>query len=122
MIPVSAPPRVRAHLRAQGDGPVPVVHRGRDAVYVDVAGRCVGVVGSRATAVPCALRSRSDHLGPDPAAPASVEAYLREGVLHLDGRPLSIGRIVDVRVPSLPDTARSAAAQAVPPAAVAEPV
>lgn len=121
-MPVSAPSRVRAHLGAQADGPVRVLHRGRDAVYVEVAGRCVGVVGRRATAVPCALRSRSDHLGAEQGAVLSVEAYLREGVLHLDGRPLKIGRIVDVRVPSLPDTACSAAAQAIPPAAVAEHV
>jgi Protein of unknown function (DUF2877) len=122
MIPVSAPPRVRAHLRAQADGPVRVLHRGRDAVYVEVAGRCVGVVGRRATAVPCALRSRSDHLGAGESASGGVEAYLRGGVLQLDGRPLAIGRIVDVRVPSLPDTARSATAQAIPPAAVVEHV
>ena len=122
MIAVSAPPRVRAHLGAQADGPVRVLHRGRDAVYVEIAGRCIGVVGRRATAVPCALRSRSDHLGAAPGAIAPVEAYLREGVLHLDGRPLKIGRIVDVRVPSLPDTARSVTAQSVPPDAVAEHV
>ncbi len=119
---MSAPVRVREHLRAQPDGPVRVLHRGRDAVYVEVAGRCVGVVGPRATAVPCALRSRSDHLGADGATNASGAAYLREGVLHLGGTALSIGRIVDVRVPRLPDTACSDTLQAVPPAAVAEHV
>ncbi|GAA4371445.1 DUF2877 domain-containing protein [Nocardioides caricicola] len=122
MIPVSAPARVREHLRAQPDGPVRVLHRGRDAVYVEVAGRCVGVVGPRATAVPCALRSRSDHLGGDSAPSGADAAYLRQGVLHLDGAALSIGRIVDVRVPRLPDTACSGTLQAVPPAAVTEHV
>lgn len=112
---MSAPVRVREHLQAQPDGPVRILHRGRDAMYVEVAGRCVGVVGPRATAVPCALRARCD--GFSPAA-----AYLREGVLHLDGTALSIGRIVDVRVPRLPDTACSGTQQAVPPAAVAEHV
>ena len=34
--------------------------------------------------------------------------------------PLGIGRIVDVRVPSLQDTANSVTAQAIPPAAVVE--
>lgn len=121
-MPVSAPARVRAHLRAQPDGPVRMLHRGRDAVYVEVAGRCVGVVGRRATAVPCALRSRSDHLGSETTTSSSGAAYLREGVLHLDGTALSIGRIVDVRVPRLPDTACSGTDQAVPPAAVAEHV
>ena len=94
MIPVSAPPRVRAQLRAAADGPVPVVHRGRDAVYVEVAGRCIGVVGRRATAVPCALRSREERLD-------AGSAHLHDGVLHLDGTPLTIGRLVDVRVPTL---------------------
>ncbi len=123
MIPVSAPPRVRAHLHGAPDGPVPVVHRGRDAVYVDVAGRIVGLVGPRATAVPCALRSisdrsRSGHLEGAGGPIAAESAYLRGGVLHLDGEPLRIGRIVDVGVPLI--TAGSAADAAIPPAAAAE--
>lgn len=94
MIPVSAPPRVRSHLAGAPDGAVPLVHRGRDAVYVEIAGRCVGVVGSRATAVPCALRTTLDAL--DVSA-----AHLAGGVLHLDGEPLVVGRLVDVTVPRL---------------------
>ena len=74
VIPVSAPPRLAAHLRATGDGPVPLVHRGPDAVYVDVAGRCVGVVGTRATAVPCALRTTLTLL------PEVVRAVLTESI------------------------------------------
>jgi hypothetical protein len=91
-IPVSAPARVREHLRAQPDGPVRMLHRGRDAVYVEVAGRCIGVVGRRATAVPCALRTTLDELD-------ARQAHVDDGVLHLDGEPLAIGRIVDVTVP-----------------------
>lgn len=94
MIPVSAPPRVRSHLAGAPDGPAPVLHRGRDAVYVEVAGRCVGVVGTRATAVPCALRTALDALD-------VTTAHLAEGVLHLDGEPLVVGRIVDVSVPRI---------------------
>jgi hypothetical protein len=116
VIPVSAPPRVRAQLRDAPDGPATVLHRGRHAVYVEVGGRCVGVVGAEATAVPCALRLRTSDLGEI----RGDQAYLREGVLHLDGTPLGIGRIVDVRVPPLPDTAGSVTAQALPPAAVTE--
>jgi hypothetical protein len=115
VIPVSAPARVRAHLRGAPDGPVPVVHRGRHAVYVDVAGRCVGVVGAEATAVPCALRVGTADLG----GIRGDRAHLRGGVLHLDGTPLGIGRIADVRVPSLRVTAGSATAEAIPPDAVA---
>lgn len=95
MIPVSAPPRVRTHLRCTADGPAPVVHRGRDAVYVEVAGRIVGVVTPRAVAVPCALRATVEHLD-------VAEAHLAGGELHLDGDPLRVGRVVDVTVPSLP--------------------
>jgi hypothetical protein len=73
-----------------------VIHRGPDAVYVEVTGRCVGVVGARATAVPCALRSTLDRL-PDVAT-----ASVRNGVLHLDDEPVVIGRLVDVSVPRLP--------------------
>lgn len=94
MIPVSAPARVRARLHAAPDGPLPVVHRGRDAVYLDLAGRCLGVVGVRATAVPCALRTTLDALD-------ATSAHVAGGVLHLDGDPLVIGRILDVSVPRL---------------------
>jgi hypothetical protein len=72
---------------------VEVLHRGPDAVYVDVAGRCVGVVGTRATAVPCALRTALDRL------PEVVRASVRRGALHLDEEPLVVGRLVDVTVP-----------------------
>ncbi|MCW2774371.1 MAG: hypothetical protein JWN91_2697 [Nocardioides sp.] len=116
MIPVSAPPRVRAQLRDAADGPVRILHRGRHAVYVEVEGRCVGVLGSAATAVPCALRLGSSDLG----RIRGDRAYLRRGVLHLDGTALEIGRIVDVSVPPLQDTAGSSTAQAIPPAAVTE--
>ena len=64
-------------------------------MYVDVAGRCVGVVGTRATAVPCALRTALDRL------PDVVAASVRDGVLHLDDAPLVVGRLVDVTVPRL---------------------
>ena len=123
MIPVSAPPRLRDLLRATPDGSLRVLHRGRDAVYVEIAGplggQCVGVVGARASAVPCALRSRFDDLCTDDGRLPGGEAYVLEGDLHLDGRRVRIGRLVDVTVPSLPSTAGSAAASPVPPAAVA---
>lgn len=93
---------MRALLRAAPDGPLPVVHRGRDAVYVEIAGGCVGVVSRRATAVPCALRTGTAYL------PEVGTAQVRGGVLHLDDRPLVVGRLVDVSVPRLP-RARAAA-------------
>jgi hypothetical protein len=86
---------VATHLRATGDGPVRLLHRGPDAVYLDVAGRCVGVVGTRATAVPCAVRTALHRL------PDVVSASLVGGMLHLDGEPVVVGRFVDVTVPRL---------------------
>ena len=64
-------------------------------MYVDVAGRCVGVVGTRAAAVPCALRTALGQL------PDLVRASVRGGVLHLDDERLVIGRLLDVSVPRL---------------------
>jgi hypothetical protein len=102
---------VREWLRDAPDGPVPVVHRGRDAVYVDVAGRCVGVVTPRAAAVPCALRTRLPRLD-------VTAAHLAGGVLHLDGVPLSVGRLVDVRVPRLPARRAAGTVEPAPPGEV----
>jgi hypothetical protein len=96
-LPVSAPPRVHERLRAAPDGPVPVVHRGPHAVYVDLHGWCTGVVDAAAARVPCALRTARGMLADLPASYAEV----RDGVLHLDGRPLVIGRFTRVGVPPL---------------------
>lgn len=90
-----------AHLRTVGDGAARLLHRGPDAVYVEVRGRCVGVVGTGATAVPCAVRTALDRL------PEVVGASVRGGVLHLDEQPLAVGRLVDVGVPRLACVGRS---------------
>ncbi|GAB3770172.1 hypothetical protein FB382_000711 [Nocardioides ginsengisegetis] len=117
-LPVSAPPRVRDRLRAAPDGPVRVVHRGRDAVYVDLDGWCLGVVSAAASAVPCALRSRNADLG----AVAGRSAYVRAGVLHLDGTPLVVGRVLRVSAPRLDPRASGTTAspitQVIPPTTV----
>lgn len=94
-IPVSAPVRVRDRLRSAPDGPVSLVHRGTHAVYVDLHGWCVGIVDARAAAVPCALRTTTAEL------PDVHRAHVSKGVLHLDDRPLVVGRYVDVRVPRI---------------------
>lgn len=96
-LPVSAPPRVHEQLRAAPDGPVPVLHRGPHAVYVDLHGWCTGVVDARAALVPCALRAGAGQLADLPARTAEVRA----GVLHLDGRPLVVGRFARVTVTPL---------------------
>ncbi|MFC7496897.1 MULTISPECIES: DUF2877 domain-containing protein [unclassified Nocardioides] len=98
-VPCSAPPRVQSVLRAAPDGPVPVIHRGRDAVYVDVAGQCVAVISKRAVAVPCALRTDAA------AVPETDTADIAGGVLHLvsgdDRAAMTVGRLVEVHVPPL---------------------
>jgi hypothetical protein len=100
---VSAPPRVLSLLRSAPAGPVPVLHRGPDAVYVEIAGRCVGVVSRRATAVPCAVRTGS------PVLPEVARVRVDAGVLHLDDEALVVGRVVDVRVPAVRTLATTAA-------------
>jgi hypothetical protein len=97
VISVSAPPRVRDWLLTASEGPVPVVHRGRHAMYLDVGGWCVGVVDQHAVQVPCALATRLRDLGELGVGPA----YLADGVLHLGGVPLVIGRLRRVEVPAL---------------------
>ena len=120
--PVCASPRLRERLRTAPDAVLPVVHRGRHAVYVDLDGWCVGLVAAGATAVPNALRSRCPDLGAFPGR----SAYLRGGVLHLDETPLVVGRAVDVSAPRLvrlggsAHTAGSTTDQAIPPAPVVE--
>ncbi len=117
-VPVSAPPRVRDLLGQAPDGPVPVVHRGDRAVYVEIGGRCVGVVAPGAAEVPCALRAR------EPGDPGwwRGDAAVDSGVLHVAGSAFPVGRVVDVRVPALVPGARSdgtaAALLGRPPAAL----
>lgn len=74
---------------------MPVLHRGPDAVYVELHGWAVGVVSAGATQVPCALRSRAAAL--PPVDSCRVEA----GVLYLDDLPLVVGRVVTTHVPRL---------------------
>lgn len=96
-VAVSAPPRLRERLRHAPDGPRAVVHRGRHAVYVDLDGWCLGVVGRAAAQVPCALRLGSGDLGDL----TGTSAVVADGTLHLDGSPLVVGRVVDATVARL---------------------
>lgn len=126
MIPVAAPPRVRDRVRAAPDGPVPVLHRGDRAIYLDVAGWCVGVVAAGAARVPCALRTSHPHLFAENFPHGPISSYLDAGTLHLGSRPLSIGRLVATYVPRLGKRgvpgrkASSVTVQVTPPTTVAE--
>ena len=125
MIPVAAPPRVRDLLAATPDGPLAVVHVGDLAVYVDVAGRCVGVLAAGAARVPCGLRSTLKHLQPLLSTSEQITAYLVAGTLHVGGSALPIGRTEATYVPRVhPGVVRSTEAspvtvEATPPATVA---
>jgi hypothetical protein len=121
-IPVAAPPRVRDLLRTAPDGPLEVLHRGPLAVYVAVGDRAVGLLAQTAVSVPNGLRSTISQFSPD----QGLSSYSESGVLHVDGRPLSVRRTVGVHIPpvryarSPGNTASSATFAATPPAAVAE--
>lgn len=97
VIAAAAPPRVRARL-ATASGPVGFLHRGPVSVYLDVDGWCVGVVGTAAAAVPCALRLATPGAG---GLAGAESAEVVDGVLHFDGQPLVVGRTVGVSVPRL---------------------
>jgi len=97
VIAAAAPTRVRARL-ASASGPVGFLHRGPVSVHLDVDGWCVGIVGTAAAAVPCGLRLATPVVG---GLADAESAAVVDGVLHLDGRPVVIGRTIDVSVPRL---------------------
>jgi hypothetical protein len=114
-VPATVPAAAGARVRDRLEGPlreVEVVHRGRDAVYLDDAGWALGVVAGRATRVPCALAlARSSGVSqPDLAGVRRAEVGGGEVRLHLPTGVLvvRVGRLVDTTVPrlrSLPGTA-----------------
>lgn len=110
--PVGAPPRVAARLRAAPDGPVRVLHRTPQASYVEVGGRCVGITGPGAVALPVALHA-SRAL---PPLGDELTARVEGGVLHWGRWALVPGRLVDVRAPRI-DPDRVAATETVQPLA-----
>jgi len=97
-VPTAATARLRARLAGPDRAPR-VVHRGPHAVYLDLDGWCLGVVSSRATAVPCALRTTLPELGP---LADTEHARVVDGELWLGGTVLRVGRLHDLAVPSLP--------------------
>lgn len=125
MTPVAAPLRVRDLLRTAPDGPVPLLHAGPLALYVEVGGLAVGVLAVGAVRVPCGLRTRLKDLAPYVSTSRGPDPYLVGGTLHLGSRPLTVGRIVGTYVPALRhEVVRStetspATVQATPPATVA---
>ncbi|HEY3530256.1 MAG TPA: DUF2877 domain-containing protein [Nocardioides sp.] len=117
-LPVAAPPRVAAWLSRAPDGPVEVLHAGRDTLHLDVAGRAVGVGAVAAPGLPHVLRTNLATLSEWVSSGAGSRPYVDSGSLHLDGRALVTGRLVDVRAPRFDTawtpTASPAAAQGTP--------
>lgn len=72
-----------------------MLHRGPQAIYLDLEGRALGVLAASAVQVPCAVSTRLSVL------PEVRSARVEGGTLHLDDVPLRIGRITDPRVPTL---------------------
>jgi Protein of unknown function (DUF2877) len=105
-LPVAAPPRVAAWIRAAPDGPVRVLHGGRDMIHLDVGGRAVGVASAGAPGLPHALRTDLTTMSALLSSLTAQTPYLEFGSLHLGGRVLVAGRFVDVRAPRL-DAART---------------
>jgi hypothetical protein len=85
------------------------------ALYVEVAGRCVGVVAPGAAQVPCALRLSGGVSDAQVLALPEPKPYVERGTLYLTDDPLVVGRFVDVRVPRIdPDRVLRRAASPAP--------
>lgn len=97
-----------------------VVHAGRDAIYVDVDGFCLGVLAKSASAVPCGLRttlpSLTDDLGAGTRTVPGSRARVGGGALLLDGAEVVVGRLVDASVPTLSAAATQRAGRELPEA------
>jgi hypothetical protein len=94
-VPAAASPWVAERV-AGPRRPAEVVASGVNAVYVDVAGDCVGVLAREAVAVPIGLRTTLDRL---PDVEGTIE--VGDGVVALGEYEVSVGRIVDPAVPRL---------------------
>jgi len=109
----AAAPRLRDRLHLTADGPLEVLHTGPHAVYlaVDRPGStpwCVGIVGSRAAALPNALRVAL----PDLRSLDLTAVHVLEGRLQAGSIAIRVARIVDVEVPALPGPRAPAPEQA----------
>ncbi len=116
---VAAAPALVGELLAGPARTVPVLHRGADAVYLDLRGptapttapeiAVLGVLSATATAVPCALRTSLPRLPADVAG--ASQALLGGGRVLLGDTAAVVTRTVDATVPRLPDAALEPAAR-----------
>jgi hypothetical protein len=101
----AAPTRVADRIAAAPDGPVPVLHAATDLVHLGLPGGVVGVAAAGAPGLPHALRTNLPTVALLGSSGEPPTAYVGSGILHLGGRALVTGRLVDVRAPRL-DLAR----------------
>ncbi|HEX6514572.1 MAG TPA: DUF2877 domain-containing protein [Nocardioidaceae bacterium] len=109
--PAAAPAWVR-DLVAGAERPAAVVHVGADAVYLDVDGRCLGIMSATGTAVPCGLRTALPAV--DVLVPLSREALVGDGRVALGDHDVVPARVVDASVPGLTGRQVSRAAGLLP--------
>ncbi len=109
---VAAAPAWVAALLAGPARTVPVVHRGADAVYLDVDGAALGVLSAGAVAVPCGLRTTLPVLG-DLAATGD-RAAVGDGRVSFPGADVVVTRLVDASVPRLDAAAVACGATTLP--------
>jgi len=82
--------------------PAQVVQTGPDAVYLEVDGDCVGVLGARAVQVPCGVRTRWPSLPPVGYGEVGV---VGGGSIGTAAWGVRVASVVDVTVPSVPEDA-----------------
>ena len=79
-----------------------VLHAGRNAVYLDVAGSCLAVLAARAVQVPCGVRTLLPTL---PEVAVGDDAVVFDGSIVLPGCEVLVTNIVDTTVPVLTEAA-----------------
>jgi hypothetical protein len=92
---------VAERLAAAPDGPLQVLHASEVSVHLDLGGYAVGVVSAAGAGLPHAIRTIASRVTTGTAS----NPYVEGGTLHLGGRALVAGRLVEVRAPRL-DAAR----------------
>jgi hypothetical protein len=91
--------------------PARVLHVGTDAVYLDLEGTCVGILGARAVQVPCGIRTPLPTL---PAVDPSAAPTVGDGTVTLPGLAVQLTDIVDTTVPVLTPSATARATRRLP--------
>ena len=75
-----------------------VLHVGDSAVYLELEGSCLAVLGARAVQVPCGIRTEVPAL---PPVEAGAEVLVEDGSVVLPGLEVMVTNIVDTTVPVL---------------------